>query len=529
MSEPLPYNDFQWVSADECEKIDWRAQLDYQEYGYFVECDLQYPDNLHNAHNEYQLAPERVLVEDRLLSETQLGLREKYLISHSVSAKLIPNFFPKKEQLMHYRNLKYYLEHGLVLTKVHKAIRFKQARWLQPYIQGNTDRRAMSIDAAIVELYKFLNNSTYGKMIENLLKRIIIKLVNSRIACEKLINKPHCKRFQVFTGDLAAIEMQQVKCLINKPTYSGFAVLELSKLHMYKFHYDQMRTWYPSSELLFTDTDSLMYQVYTEDLYTELSTRREFFDFSNYRTDHPLYGLENKMVLGKMKDESHGEIITEFVGLRPKMYSYTTLQDDAKLKESKRAKGIQRAAIRAVTHADYLTQLRAPDENYVNIRRIGQKHHRLFTMSSLKRGLCAFDDKRYLLPCGIRTIAHGHHMIRDQQQSESGDKDQDMTTVPVVDESGELVENFITLSAQQAQHSNIRVTTHAESLDMLTGVDLRKTLSHASIRRASVIPVNTLATPAKRAHFECDEEDEVDENLALIDEAAQFFSLNGAF
>ena len=302
MSEPLPYDDFRWLSSEECEEIEWRTQTVDQEYGYFVECDLHYPDALHESHNDYPLAPERIVVEDQLLSDHQLGLREQYTISHTATAKLIPNVFDKKRQLIHYRNLRFYFEHGMVLTAVHKAIRFKQSRWLQPYIRANTELRAMSKDPVEVKLRKDMNNSIYGKTCENLTKRSDIKLVNSRKTCEKLINKPHCRRFQIFTGELAAVELQKVKCLINKPTYVGFAVLELSKLHMYTFHYDHMRAWYPTSELLFTDTDSLVYHVFTEDLYADLAARREHFDFSNYPNGHALAGDDNKMVLGKMKD-----------------------------------------------------------------------------------------------------------------------------------------------------------------------------------------------------------------------------------
>ena len=536
MSEPLPYDDFQWLSAHECEEIDWRQQLDDQEYGYFVECDFDYPRELHDAHNDYPLAPERLTVEDRLLSTAQLGLREKYTISHSATAKLIPNFFEKTQQLVHYRNLRYYLEHGLLLTKVHKAIRFKQSRWLQPYIQINTDLRAKSKDPVEVKLRKDMNNSIYGKTCENLTKRSDIRLVNSRKVCEKLINKPQCRRFQVFTGDLAAIELQKVKCLINKPTYVGFAVLELSKLHMYKFHYDKMRTWYPDAELLFTDTDSLVYQVFTDDLYAELASRRDAFDFSNYDSEHQLFGEENKMALGKMKDESSGAIITEFVGLRPKMYSYTTIVAD-KLKESKRAKGIQRAAAASITHADYLAQLRIPAENYVNIRRIGQRHHRVYTLEGMKRGLCAFDDKRFLQPDGVHTLAHGHYRLRKRQITESEhyqymimEDDIPRSTV-VRDEHGEAIESFIPLTSAQATAMNIRTSTRAEALDAIAGADLRQSMRRVVDHR----PVTSTPGSSKRARIAAvrdDEEDEVlpdDDDLRMIDEVAQFVSLNDAF
>ena len=419
MSEPLPEGDFAWISEDECANIDWRALTADDRLGYFVECDLHYPDALHETHNEYPLAPERLVIEEHLLSDTQQTIRDQYEISHTASSKLVPNFYDKTRMLLHYRNLQFYLAHGMELTKVHRAMRFRQARWMQPYIQTNTELRARSKDPVEVRLRKDANNCVYGKTVENLTKRTDIKLVNSAEMCRKLIAKPQCLRFQVFVEELAAVELLKVKCMINKPTYVGFAVLELSKLHMFKFHYEHFKQWYPDAELLFTDTDSLVYQVYTDDLYADLAAHGEHFDFSSYPTIHPQFNEANKMVLGKMKDEAGGSIIAEFVGLRPKMYSYTTIiEGEEVLKESKRAKGIQRVAMTNIHHADYVAQLNRANENYVNVRRIGQKHHRIYTTESVKRGLCAFDDKRYLLEDGIHTLAHGHHRIRDEQTRE---------------------------------------------------------------------------------------------------------------
>jgi hypothetical protein len=231
------------------------------------------------------------------------------------------------------------------------------------------------------------------------------------------------------------------------------------------------------------------------------------------------------MVLGKMKDESNGEIITEFVGLRPKMYSYTTLfsaADDNRqthLKESKRAKGIQRSAANTLAHADYLAQLHQPVENYVNIRRIGQKHHRVYTLDSSKRGLCAFDDKRYLLPDGVHTLAHGHVRLRKQQQAAEPDEEEDIVVVmrsggahisppPVLCDIGVGDEqlrstDFIALSARQASaRYHHTIDDRRELLDAIAGVDLRSTLTKASTAQAfaqTVSPMSWSAScPMKR-------------------------------
>ena len=340
----------------------------------------------------------------------------------------------------------------------------------------------MAKDPVEVKLRKDMNNITYGKTCENLTKRTDIKLVNTQRECDNLVSKPQCLRFQIFAEELAAIELQKVKCVINKPTYVGFAVLELSKLCMYDFHYDHFKQWHPNAGLLFTDADSLVYHIYTDDLYADLAAHREYFDFSGYPHDHLLFSEENKMVVGKMKDESAGGIITEYVGLRPKMYSYLTKPENENdpPKEAKRAKGIQKAAITDLRHADYLAQLKRARENYVNVRRIGQKHHRVFTIEGVKRGLCAIDDKRYMLRDGIHTMAHGHCVIRREQTEEFDESiPESALSTPVsawdVDDENGDVSGFITLSHADSVQQGLRPRmSRDEAIAMIGGADLRR-------------------------------------------------------
>jgi hypothetical protein len=525
MSQSLPYDEFTWMSDAECEQVDWLAQTDDQDYGYFVECDVHYPDELHDLHDDYPLAPERITVEDHLLSEHQERLRGRYAMSHTATPKLVPNFFDKKKMLIHYRNLKFYIKHGLVITKMHRGIRFRQSKWLELYIRTNTEMRALAKDPVEVKLRKDMNNIIYGKTCENLTKRTDIKLVNTQEECDKLVAKPQCLRYQIFAEELAAIELQKVKCVINKPTYVGFAVLELSKLCMYDFHYEHFTQWYPDADLLFTDTDSLVYHIFTDDLYADLATHREYFDFSGYPSDHPLFGNDNKMVVGKMKDESAGGIITEYVGLRPKMYSYITKPEDENEppKEAKRAKGIQREAITDLHHADYLAQLREGTENYVNVRRIGQKHHRVFTMEGMKRGLCAFDDKRYLLPDGIKTMAHGHYAIRREQTEEFEESlpESALSTsfsTWAGDEENVDVSGFITLSHADSVRQGLQPhMSRNEVLAMVGGTDLRREIASLSATRTAAANDDDDELP-RHAYSILDDGDDADDDANEVDD-----------
>ena len=121
---------------------------------------------------------------------------------------------------------------------------------------------------------------------------------------KKYIDKSNCRGFRIFTDNCAAIQLQRTEVLINRPTYVGFSVLEVSKLLMYEFHYQYIKTTYGKrARLLFTDTDSLMYEIQTEDLYADFFRDRHLFDFSNYKNDSPFFDNSNNKVIGKFKDE----------------------------------------------------------------------------------------------------------------------------------------------------------------------------------------------------------------------------------
>ena len=186
--------------------------------------------------------------------------------------KLVPNLFNKLNYICHYRNLKFYLEHGLILRRVHKVIRFRQSAWLLPYIAINTEWRSKSTSAFHKDQYKLNVNACFGKTCEDTLKHQDNRLLNDEEKITRLIQKPHCITFRMFTEDVAAIAMQKLTAKVNKPTYAGFAVLEFAKLLMYRFHYDHVQRCWPDgrARLVLTDTDSPLYEIATEDVYEDI-------------------------------------------------------------------------------------------------------------------------------------------------------------------------------------------------------------------------------------------------------------------
>ncbi len=258
-----------------------------------------------------------------------------------------------------------------------------------------------------------MNNSVFGKTMENLRKRVNVKVVNDKKKLSKLIASPSFDSFRLFFEELAALNMKKTKLYLNRPIYVGFAILDLSKLLMYQFHYEYMKPKYGcNGKLLFTDTDSLCYEIKTDDVYQDMLQDIDLFDTSEYTQDHPLHSLTNKKVLGKMKDETHGIPIQEFVGLRPKMYSILYIENDKQV-EKKTAKGIKKSVTkRKLRHTSYRECLFEKRQTMTSMNQIRSESHEIYSIKLNKIGLSPYDDKRYVLNDGKNTLAYGHYKTK---------------------------------------------------------------------------------------------------------------------
>lgn len=196
MSQPLPERDFAWLTPEQLQSLDVKNVPDNAETGYILEVDLDYPEHLHESHNDYPLAPEILTVTKDRLSSYSNELREKLGIKGKSSKKLVPNLYHKKNYVLHYRNLKYYLAHGLILTKIHRAIEFTQSTWLKPYIDFNTKKRKEAKNDFEKDFFKLMNNSVFGKCMENMRKRVNVELVTTKRRLKKLTAKPNFQSFK---------------------------------------------------------------------------------------------------------------------------------------------------------------------------------------------------------------------------------------------------------------------------------------------------------------------------------------------
>ena len=412
MSQYLPTGGFRWMTQKQIDKIDLTKYKEDSEKGLIMEVDLEYPEELHDLHNDYPLGPEKVKVVDSMLSKYCKNIADKYGISTGLVHKLIPTLSNKEKYVLHYRNLQLYKELGLKVTKVHRVLEFNQSPWLKQYIDFNTDKRKNAKNDFEKDFFKLMNNSVFGKTMENIRKRVDVRLVTDENKLLKLASKPTYVSSKIFNKNLVAVHKIKETLTLNRPAYVGMCILDLSKTLMYDFHYNYIKDKYgDKAKLLFTDTDSLTYEIEAEDVYKNFWNDKDKFDNSDYPKSSPYFDKVNKKVIGKFKDEAAGVPICEFVGLRSKMYSY--IKDNKK--GGKTAKGIKKNVIKEdITHEDYKDTLSNNREMYHKMKTIRSQNHELSSYEINKVSLSCFDDKRFIHEDGKTSYAYGHKNIKQK-------------------------------------------------------------------------------------------------------------------
>ena len=302
MSKKLPVNGFKWLDNDEINEEFRKNYNENDNKGYILEVDIKYLKKLHELHSDLPFLPKRMEI--------------------NKCKKLVCNLYNKKKYVLHINSLKQALNHGLKLKNIHRIIEFNQEAWLKPYINMNTELRKLAKIDFEKDLFKLMNNSVFGKTMENIRKHRELKLVTTDKKRSKLVSEPNYYTINLISEDLSIIEMKKTKVKINKPIYLGLSILEISKILMYEFWYDYMKPKYGDDvKLCYTDTGSFVMNIKTNDFYKDISSDVDNkLDTSNYEVNRPLPTGKNKKVIGLMKDELGGKIITEFVTLRPKTY-----------------------------------------------------------------------------------------------------------------------------------------------------------------------------------------------------------------
>ena len=411
MSQCLPTGSFRWMTEKQINNIDLAKYNDNSKKGVILEVDLEYSKELHDLHNDYPLAPEKMKVNKDMLSSYCHKIANKYNISTGLVPKLITSLQNKQKYVIHYRNLQLYTDLGLKVTKVHRVLEFNQSPWLKKYIDFNTSKRTNAKNAFEKDFFKLMNNSVFGKTMENLRTRVDVRLVTDNKKLTKLTSKPTYVSSKIFNENLVAVHKIKESITLNRPAYVGMCILDLSKTLMYDFHYNYIKKKYGNkARLLFTDTDSLTYEIETEDVYQDFWNDKDKFDNSGYPESSPYFDKTNKKVIGKFKDEAGGVPICEFVGLRSKMYSY--IKDDKK--EGNTAKGIKKNIIKNnIKHENYKQTLFENKQMHHTMKTIRSQNHQIGSYEINKVSLSCFDDKRYILEDGISSYAYGHYATKN--------------------------------------------------------------------------------------------------------------------
>ena len=476
MSKPLPKSGFKWKRVMPTEE-EIMNKKENAKNGWILEVDLEYPAELHKEHNSYPLAPEKKVVKKENMSDYQNNLIKELDLKLPNSNKLLLTLEDKNDYVVHYENLKFYLKQGMKLKRVKRVLEFEQECWMEPYIRMNTEFRKQAKNDFEKNFYKLMNNSVFGKTMENLRNRVDIKIVrsNEKDKIRKLVASPLYARHVIFTNDLVGIDMHKSRLLLNKPVYTGMTILDKSKILMYDFFYNHLKKQYGEKcELLYTDTDSLLLKIETEDVYKDIKANENFYDTSDYPKEHPLHSTVNKKVLGKMKDECAGTPISEYAGLRSKMYSIMTegeskkgidkikkdfpeteikectcegkkvqaiMAKDAELVKKikkkhpkarvsqccnmikvdeinvRKAKGVKKNVVKKqIKHEQYKQVLFSKEQMWHGMNILRSEGHEIYGMHVNKISLSPFDSKRWIADDGVNTKAYGYNSAMEEME-----------------------------------------------------------------------------------------------------------------
>ena len=271
MIQFLPYHEIEMWHGDPDKYWNWLDEIlntpDQADIGYFLEIDLKYTDDKKENTRNFPFCPENKIIHKDKYNDNEYMKKIKPK-KYAKSKKLICDWTDKKNYLIHYRMLKLYVRHGMVVDKIHEIVSFKQSNWLEKYINFNTQKRNMAKKDFEKDFYKLLNNAFYGKTMENVRNRLGLNFFK-KAEYKKIIKyqtKLTFNGIQKTYENCDSFVFRRNEALMDKPIYLGFAVLELSKLHMYETYYDKLQPYFGEKNLhiYYMDTDSFILGVNTK-------------------------------------------------------------------------------------------------------------------------------------------------------------------------------------------------------------------------------------------------------------------------
>ena len=423
---PTTYAPFE--SVCELIKLHQRSVQSFDLLGtqaYTAEVDLAYPEHLHKLHHDLPLAPEKMKIKKEQISKYSLDILKDIKSEFTPSEKLVSHFNPRKRYIIHHRALRYYLKMGLKVTKIHRVVTYTEKAWLKPWIEHNTEFRAGAQNGFERDFYKLMNNSTFGKTMECVRDRIKVEFNRDLYDLEKSWKKENLKSAIAISENLVITHHQNMLVSLNKAIYTGQCILDNSKILMFKFHYGTVLPKWPQARLLMTDTDSLCYYIPTVDLDGQILKDEKLyaeFDFSNLPPSDPLYSQKWCSIPGKMKNESPGGEITEFIGHRAKVYRYEKFTKTSKGKGEKikwsakkvvkwegTCKGVPKATKEKDLNMEhYRDAIFKRKKIPVTSTVIRSYQHNIYTVEQTRNALSPYDDKRFMHEDGLDSSPYGY-------------------------------------------------------------------------------------------------------------------------
>jgi hypothetical protein len=411
MMSHLPLKDFKWMWKSDYDKIDWLAQREDQDVGYILEVDLEYPPELHDKHDSMPLCPEKYEIDADELSRYSTYCHTAIHGGKPYSAsKLCGTLHAKKRYTIHYTYLKLCLEEGMILSKVHRVIKFTQAPFLKDYIENMTQKRKEATTEVKRSLYKYLINSIYGKMAQAVRKYLTVKFILKEHLLNRYLTHPCHMSHRIIGPTCVAFFRKDKTVTLDKPYAVGFSILEKSKRLMGGLYYKFIQPALGGHEnvnVLMSDTDSLVLQFGNQVRADALEKLKPVMDFSNYPKLHPLYDPTRKSVPGFFKDENAGTPLIELAALRAKCYAMRTLDKST----TARCKGIKKTVVKEFKIDMYKNCLAKVVVTRAVMHRIQARNFKISTLRIRKVCMSSFDDKRHIHVCGLHSLAYGSWRI----------------------------------------------------------------------------------------------------------------------
>ena len=305
MSQFLPYDEIEMWHGHPDKYWNWLDEIlntpDDSEIGYFFEVYPKHPNDIKEKTRYFPFCPENKKIDPNKYNEYMNSIKPE---NYTKSKKLICDWTDKKKYLIHYRMLKFYVRHGMVVEKIHEIISFKQSKWLESYISFNTQKRNRAKNDFEKDFFKLLVNAAFGNFLENIRNRLELELIkNDDIKKITRQSKLTFNGVQKSYENYDSYTFKQNQVVMDKAIYVGFAILELSKLHMYETYYDTLQPYFGQEnlQLHYIDTDGMILSMKTKDIFKDLKNLEDIFDFSNLDKNHELYSNKNMKVIGKFK------------------------------------------------------------------------------------------------------------------------------------------------------------------------------------------------------------------------------------